>query len=316
MLALLAFLVVEAGRPQRRETLAELLWPDHDPRAARHSLSQALFCLRQLLDDSIDQPLLLLTRTSVQFAPATDHWVDVDAFQSLLNRRRRHHPSRGVLCVQCATSLQQAVELYRGDFLAQLSLPDAPEFDEWVLQCRAAFLHQTVGAMDDLIDYHDRRGELDEAASYARRQLALDPLREESHRHLMRLLARRGERGAALAQYEQCRQLLRDEMGVEPDAATTRLHQRLRDRVEGSSAAAPANARQPPRGELPDSPTPFVGRNTEVARLTELIFATKARLVTIVGPGGIGKTRLALQAAAPAVETFADGVVFVPLAGV
>jgi predicted ATPase/DNA-binding SARP family transcriptional activator len=316
VVALLAYLVVEASRPQRREALAALLWPDHDPTAARHSLSQALFCLRGLLADSAEQPLVLLTRQTVQLNLANEHQVDVIAFRDLLDRQRRHQHPAGQLCSQCAHWLRQAVELYRGDFLEQLAIPDAVDFDEWVLPRRTAFLDQVLTALDELIEYHGRRDEFAEATSYARRQLALDPYREESQRRLLSLLAQSGERGAALLQYERYRQLLRDELGIEPDAATTSLIQRIRDAAAGSPGASATPLQLARRYRLPVSLTPFVGRRTELARLTEQLFDASARLITLVGPGGIGKTRLALQAAAPASETFADGACFVPLAGV
>src|SRR6516225_3304549 len=94
VVALLALLAIGAGRPQRREALAALLWPDHDPLAARHSLSQAFFSLRRLVADSADQPLVLLTRQTVQLNLAGEHQVDVIAFRDLLDQRRRHqHPT-------------------------------------------------------------------------------------------------------------------------------------------------------------------------------------------------------------------------------
>ncbi len=319
VIALLAFLAVEAGRPQRRETLAALLWPDHDSRAARHSLSQALFRLRELVEDSADRPLLLATRNTVQFNRTVGHWVDVLAFQDLFDRRERHDHPAGQLCRGCARWLCEAVDLYRGDFLEQLSIPDAANFDEWVLPRRAAFRNQALHALTDLIEYHDRQGNLAEAGSYARRQLALDPYCEEAHRRLMSLLARGGDRSGALVHYERCRRLLRDELGVEPEAATTALFQRIRDNVEeGAESSRPSLAPVQPRSryELPRPLTPFVGRRAELARLSELLFESKARLITLTGPGGAGKTRLALQAVAPAVEALADGACFVPLAAV
>jgi predicted ATPase/DNA-binding SARP family transcriptional activator len=316
VIALLAFLAIGAGRPQRREALAALLWPEHDPAAARHSLSQALFSLRCLLADTADQPLVLLTRQTVQISLTSEHQVDAIAFRDLLDRRRCHQHPAGQLCSQCAHWLRQAVELYRGDFLEQLAIPDAVDFDEWVLPRRAAFLDQVLTGLDELIDFHHRRGELAEAISYARRQLALDPYREESQRRLLSLLAQSGERSAALLHYERYRQLLRDELGVEPDAATTGMFQRIRDNAEGTLGAPGVPPRQARRYHLPVSMTPFVGRRIEIARLTEQLLNVKARLTTLVGPGGVGKTRLALQAAAPASETLADGACFVPLAGV
>ena len=124
--------------------------------------------------------------------------------------------------------LAQAVELYRGDFLAGFALPDSAAFEEWALIRREQLHQQALDALDTLATAHERRGDAAALCRYARRQLALEPWREQAHRQLMRGLALSGDRGAALAQYEACRRVLAAELGIEPEVETTALYEQIR----------------------------------------------------------------------------------------
>ncbi len=198
--------------------------------------------------------------------------------------------------------MQQAIILYQGDFLAGFYVRDAPEFEEWMLAQRARYRELALHTLHTLAEHHLSRGEYGRAIDCATRLLALDAWREEAHRQLMLAQLRSGQRSAALAQYKVCRQLLSDELGVEPSPETTALFERIRD------------AR--PRIHLPTSTTPFVGRHHELAYLQHLLADPTCHLVTISGTGGSGKTRLALETAARAAHTFVHGVCFVSLAAV
>lgn len=136
----------------------------------------------------------------------------------------------------------------------------------------------------------------------------MDPVHEATHRHLMRLLARSGQRGEALAQYARCCRLLADELDTEPAPETTALYEQIE---AGAVTVTPVSTA--PRHNLPAQLTPFIGREAELEHLHDLL-ATR-RLVTLTGPGGIGKTRLVVEAAARQVANFAHGVFFVALAG-
>ena len=227
--ALLAYLAVEADRPHRRETLAGLLWPDHPQTAALNSLRQALFNLRQVMgDQEASPPMLFITRQTIQFNPKGDHWLDVAAFTQHLAANRQHAHLRHELCELCLRHLQQAAELYRGNFLEGLTPKDSLAFDEWAL-LRREWLHgQALDVFQRLADYHEGCGHHEQARQYALRQIELDPWREEAHQQLMRALALNGLRSAAMAQYETCRRILADELGVEPTPETTALYERIR----------------------------------------------------------------------------------------
>ncbi len=289
--ALLAYLAVER-RPQSRETLAALLWgglPDAD---ARNNLRQSLTHLRKLVG-----PYLLIDRENVAFHGAAPCTVDVDVFLKELQGGEKLSPSAR------SEHWHAACALYVGDFLAGFLVRDAPEFEEWLLAQRARYRELALHTLHSLTEQLTAQGEHGRAVESATRLLALDPWREETHRQVMRLKARTGQRSAALAQYEICRQMLERELGVEPAVETTALYERLKA------------AQRRPRHNLPGSLTGFVGREAEVALLLRRFADPAYRLVTLTGPGGIGKTRLAMRVAEALSETLINGAWFAPLSG-
>src|SRR5262245_43683772 len=157
-LALLAYLAVEQRHSHSRDTLLGLLWPEADEDAARNNLRVALADLRRLLGEG-DAPFLLASRHNVQFAPASDHALDVAAFSSLLAECRAHTHDAPANCDACMARLAQAVELYRGDFLAGFALPDSSEFEEWALVVREQLHQQVLDALDTLAVAYEHQGD-------------------------------------------------------------------------------------------------------------------------------------------------------------
>jgi predicted ATPase/DNA-binding SARP family transcriptional activator len=325
--ALLIYLAVEAAHPHSRDALAALLWPDMPGQAARTNLRQVLTTLRQAIgDESARPPFLLTTRETIQFNPASDHAMDLTAFKSLLVACETHIHRGMDTCRSCAWRRKEAIMLYRGEFLARFHIEDSAEYEEWAVLTRERLHQQALGALAGLTAYHERCGNFGDAQQFARRQIELDPWNEEAHQQLIRVLWLTGQRGAALAQYERCRQLLEAELGIEPAPETTALYERIRDGTtseeQGLSdevAAARGNAHtgklQPIRN-VPAPTTALIGRETDLVELGDLLENPACRLLTLVGEGGIGKTRLALAAAAEQAGGFADGAAFVPLAGI
>ncbi|HDQ71390.1 MAG TPA: tetratricopeptide repeat protein [Chloroflexi bacterium] len=308
--ALLAYLAVEKERAHRRDALAGLLWPDQPQDNARQSLRQALSHLRQAIagsDKENGQPFLLVTRQTIQFNAASEHCLDVAAFQSLVEACRNHQHRRLGGCLPCLRRLREMADLYRSHFLDQFFLSDSAVFEEWAVLQREWLRREVVEALIVLTNYHERRGEHEAARRYAQRQVTFEPWREEAHRQLMRIFAAGGQRSAALAQYETCRQTLAAELNVEPVAETQALYAAIREERPVEAAA---------RTTLPRAATPFVGRARELDEIAEMLANEGCRLVTIFGPGGIGKTRLALQVGEDQVGVFRDGVAFASLLNV
>lgn len=307
--ALLVYLAVGANREHSREALATLLWPELPGQAARTYLRQTLANLRDVFDDATP-PYLLITRDTLQFNPASQYDLDVTTFRALLAACAEHPHRRIDTCAICLSRLEQAVALYRGSFLDQFYLRDSAPFEEWAALTREALHDQAVRALMRLGAYYERRGAYAEVEHVARQQLALDPWREEAHQQLMRALVLSGQRSAALAQFERCRALLQAELGVTPAEETRVLYQQIQS---GAWLRTLAPAEPPQHSGLPASTTPLIGRTAELTALMEQLTTASCRMLTLVGPPGIGKTRLALALAQQIGDAFPDGVTFVDL---
>jgi predicted ATPase/DNA-binding SARP family transcriptional activator len=306
--ALLVFLASEGHEPHRRDALAGLLWPAEPNEAARNSLRQALHQLSHALGDA-DPSFLLTTPQTVQFNPACDYAVDVTEFTTVLQACETHRHRQRETCRACVARVQRAAALYHGDFLAEFFLKDSTAFEEWALVKREQLARSALSGLQHLAEYYARCGEFEGMEQAARRQIAIDPYHEEAHRQLMRALAGSGQRTAALAHFEAMCQMLIAELGAKPDRQTIALHTQIQ-----SDTLAPYTP--PPLRNWPFNPTSFVGRDTELAQIADYLQDPAVSLLTLVGPGGIGKTRLALQAAEREVQAFRNGACFVPLAEV
>jgi DNA-binding SARP family transcriptional activator len=299
------------GTGHSRSALAGLLWSDLPEATARANLRLVLTKLRRVLPDHLQ-----VTRQAVTLASDRPVWVDA------------LEVTRVAASGQDGGELLAAVRLCRGEFLEGFGVPGAPLFDEWMAGRRAAVRADMLAVMDRAVTLARDRGDGATGVEVGRRMVELEPLHEEAHRALMWFLATGGQRSAALAQYETCRYVLGEELGAEPSAATVAL----RDEIAGAGGftgletprpdeATRADATVAPRTAAvatPDLPLPLttlVGREPELARLRDLLDDPTCRLVTLVGPGGIGKTRLALEVAAAREDRHPDGVVFVSFVG-
>jgi predicted ATPase/DNA-binding SARP family transcriptional activator len=307
--ALLVYLAVEAGRPHRRQALAGLLWPGRPERAARKYVRNALSNLRQAIGDRhAEPPYLLITRETIQFNRASDHWLDVETFTACVAAKDSPRPAGQPREAQNIDRLEEAVALYRAGFLEGFGLKDSAEFEDWSLLVRERLQREVMGAFSRLAEYCEARGAYERASEYGWRQVTLEPWQEEAHQRLMRLLALSGRRATALAQYRTCCRVLREELGIEPSTETTLLYERIK------SGELDQQVEKRKLCNLPVPLIPLVGREKELAEIADLLQDPGCRLLTLTGPGGCGKTRLALEAAARQVDAFPHGVHFVSLA--
>ncbi|MGC9394775.1 MAG: AAA family ATPase [Anaerolineae bacterium] len=309
VMALLAYLAV-TGRCHQREALATLLWPEYDPSSARADLRRTLSVLnRELGGDGV-----LADRETAQLNPELELSLDVTAFQQTLAACETHaHPATEV-CPACVPLMEQAVALYRDDFLAGFTLDDSAAFDEWQFFQTEGLRDALAGALTRLVEWYSGRGEsgLEQAIAYARRWLSLDPLHEPAHRHLIMLYAQSGQRSAALRQYRQCVRLLEEELGVAPIEESTQLYEHIRaERGHLPQADIPPTPPLP----HPSTPTPlqlpaflsdeappvtvkepvFVAREQELARLhgyLDAAMAGQGQVAFVTGGPGRGKTAL------------------------
>ena len=310
--ALLAYLAL-AGAPQPRQKLLGLLWGHLPEEKARANLRHTLWHLRTRFPGEI--PLIETTQQTVAFNRQAGCRVDVAEFEACLENEGQMGNAQGSPQNRYAL-LGQALDLYEGDLLEGLYIDDSPGYDEWLIVERERLRALAVQALQRLVGYYLSWGEYEAGIHYARRLLGMEPWQEEAHRQLMRLLLLSGQRSAALAQYETCRQALAEELGVEPAPETQALVETIRQSGE-AAGAAPAGGGRPGLAHLPPQTTPFVGREGELARLAQLLGDPACRLISLVGPGGIGKTRLAVRfCTGDLALSFPDGIFFVPLVGV
>ncbi len=288
--ALLAYLAVERQQSHHRDVLADLLWPTSSNALA--SLRDALSNLRRVLDDrDADAPIIRVVADTLQL-DAGQLRLDVMEFAELAPEMSEE-------------ALEQAIALYRGDFLDGFALSGCPDFEAWVLLHRESYRRQILNVLYRLTTFRLQRGDYAQAQASARRQLTLDGYNEDAHRQLLRALAFDGQRNRALAHHATYAEMLGKDLGVAPDIRTTALYQRIRDRrLQPHSQPAPANI-------LSDDAMPFVGREAEIARLEAALQqaqrgAGQVRFVT--GEAGSGKTML-VQAFAHRVLARADDIV-------
>ena len=324
----LLFYLAMTERRQTRSLLAALLWGDVAESAARTSLRKTLVNLRQAVGDFLE-----IDRQGVGFLSGDSYWIDVAEFEAGVGEPSSSSSSSSGAPVDIQR-LEAALALYQGDFLTGFYVRNAPEFESWLTVEQARLRELATQGLSTLVLHYSQQGQFEQAIVFGRRLLQLEPWREETQRDLMQLLAQTGQRSAALAQYEICRQVLDDELGVEPDIETTALYERIRRgefkrereaQLPTSGGATPVSVSAPSSPlihNLPAQPTPFVGRERELSDIVRRLTDPDCRLLTLVGPGGIGKTRLALRVAQDilardGVETlFADGIFFVSLAAV
>ena len=298
--SLLAYLAIESGRAHARERLAAFFWPEMAPADALRNLRQAIYALRIALGDG-DDALLHVTRTEMRLAGAPLVACDVTRF-------RRH---------LAADELAGAVALYHGDLLAGFDSGSAP-LDAWLATVREQCHCQALDALETLAERALAAGDWDGARRFAQRQLAFEAWREVAHGQLMRALAMAGDRSAALAQFDACREILAAELGVLPGEAVTQLHAQIQSGALRADAAPADAIVTAVRHNLPPRDGPLFGRDADIDRITGLLARADCRLVTIAGPGGIGKTRLGRALAWHFVDRglFADGVYFVDVTAI
>lgn len=315
--ALLAYLALH-DQEHHRDALAALFWPEQGETQARGSLRRALWSLRQALgEDSFNGD-----KQTVRFHPPPGWVVDVQQFQQMVAAGSTTTPHTN----DQIEKLRVAVTLYGADFLAGFTLPDCPAFDEWQFFTAERLRRQLADALQQVMAWDSSRQAYPAAIEAAQRWLTLDPLHEPAHRRLMELYTWSGQPTAALRQYESCKRLLDAELGVPPEPETEQLYTAIRSnrlppakpvsaRVETNNAPAVAI---PPRYSLPRPVLPLCGRMVELAELDLIMVDRGERLLTITGPGGMGKTRLALAVAERHLraQRFRDGACFVALAAI
>ena len=280
--SLFALLVMDRGVRHPRERLADRFWPDLPPARARRRLSHTLWQIQDALGELPgDVQYLEATPDALAFSAEAACWVDVEEFERRFDELRERRAD-GRTRARDLPDLEQVVELYRGEFLSG-------HYEAWVVDEQERLQQRYLEALTLLIAVAKGQGAYDDALLYARRLTNQDPLREDGHREVMRLSMLLGRTADAIRQFERCREVLAEELGTEPAAATVQLYERIiRQRDLGGVEPLPDPSPFPER-------LPLVGRererSTSVAMLDRAL-AGRGGCVLVEADPGVGKTRL------------------------
>ncbi len=295
--ALAAYLTL-TGIPHSREHLADLFWPEYDRDKSRASLRRTL----SVMTNALGKFWLKIDRDMIEFAPHEDLWVDVTGFRQLI--------AQSVGGVDAMAALEKAAEIYQNKFMAGFSIGEAPDFEDWQFDQSEELCREAIGVRERLADKCMSQMDFPGAVTHARNWVGLDSLNEAAHRQLILAYRKNGQSGNALRQYEKCKDLLQRELDVQPHEKTTALATKIKTSFHDASPSF-----FPVKMNLPAQSTPFVGRKEDINALMGRMIDPKIRLLTLTGPGGIGKTRLAVEAASALADQFSQRVFFIPLAG-
>ncbi|HRQ40596.1 MAG TPA: BTAD domain-containing putative transcriptional regulator [Chloroflexota bacterium] len=300
-ISLLAYLLLHRHTAVSRQYLAFTLWPDSSDSQARANLRNLFYTLRQTLPNA--DAYLVADSMTLQWRADASYTLDVAEFEAALAAAKT-----AVSDTDKLHWLETAVSTYTGDLLPG-------NYEDWIIPRREALRQAYQEALHQLVYLLEQSGHFRAAARYGQTLIQHDPLDETTYVQLMRLQALSGDRAGVRRVYEQCVTALRRELDVEPGPATQAAYEELM-RLEASAPPVPTPETRPAQlrpSPLPVPATPFIGREAELAHLAERLADPTCRLLTIVGPGGIGKTRLALQTAVGHQPVFTDGVVWVSL---
>jgi predicted ATPase/DNA-binding SARP family transcriptional activator/tetratricopeptide (TPR) repeat protein len=297
--SLLAFLLLHPEQ-HNRDQLATLFWGDSTDAQARHSLRTAISTVRQL----VSADLLLTDRDHVQLNPNFPLWTDLDELFDLENEF--DYTNRDLLHARLA--------LWQGELLAGF-------YDEWITVEREHYGTRLIKLFLQVTQNLRAASEYEQAIAVAQRLLTIDPANEYAHQHLMFCYVASGDRPAALRQYELCERALADELDASPLPETVALYHWIKQ-YDGDGASSAAKITN-----LPIPLSSFVGRTRETAEIKRLLTVSlrqngkngsdkkgTVRLLTLMGAGGSGKTRLAIQTATDLIDSFDHGVWWVELA--
>ncbi|MGC4192417.1 MAG: BTAD domain-containing putative transcriptional regulator, partial [Thermomicrobiales bacterium] len=303
--AVLVLLLGTPGHRLARDQVLESIWTDRDVDSSLNSLYKALHALRRTLEPGLSSGrssrYIETTGETIALIPHDGMWVDVDLFMAALARIATEDKTAQ------RTNLQAAADLYRGDFLAD------DLYADWPIPRREALRTSWQRSALALAHADLEQGEPLASLGHLESLVADDPTFEEAHRAIMRAYLAAGQRGSALQQYERCRLALAQELAIDPDPETMELlgvARRVPLPDQDLAGASPAFF------NVPTPPTRTIGRTVEITAVTELLVQEGVRLVSVVGTGGVGKTRLALEIAPRMTSRFPDGIAFVPLAAI
>jgi non-specific serine/threonine protein kinase len=291
--SLFAYLILAAGISHRREKLAGILWPDSLEETARDNLRHALWRMRKVLPSKTKTEYILADDMSIAFNASAEYWLDAEKLEKLS---------------ETASSDESMIVLseYQGELLPGF-------YDEWVVSEREHLSSVFEHHMARLMALLEKENRWLDILEWAERWIKLGQKPEPAYRALMTAHAAKGDMSKVAATYERCVQSLKG-FGIEPSEQTKELYANLKSGKETPRIAS-VTIKPVVKEATPNIPVPltsFIGRQKELKEIEMLL--SSSRLLTLTGPGGVGKTRLAIQTANVSIKKFKDGVVWIGLA--
>ena len=286
--ALLVYIAFE-NRPVNRNFLATLLWPECSQESASTSLRVALTALRKSFGDYLE-----ITRDTVWFKPEANWWFDLHELNAYL----------------ASGKIEKALAVYHGDFLTGFQIMDSLPFEAWQTGIQTQVNRKVVDALQDSVDIAISTGDVGTGLAHVNKLIEIDPLNEGGYQRCMLLHSLNNDTPSALAQFGKCANVLRNELGVRPSEETQSIYNKI---IKGETSIDFRSTKQ--KIYLPVLQTNFVGRKTELFQISKLLRDRNCHLLTLTGPGGVGKSRLAVECAKLIVDEFSEGVTFISFDG-
>ncbi len=321
--ALLAYLAMEQSKTLNKETIADLFWGEMPPRNSLRNLRLTTHRLKVAFQneakDNTALNILLSQRNIVQLDPSLRLWIDAVEFERILQGCFSHPHVDISQCQSCADQIEKATLLYRGNFLDGLQINASIQFDEWLVVYREKYFRLMIDALSILAKHYLNRAGMstvrverqlfyEKSLTLSRQIIQMEPWNEPAHQMIMEALAQTDRIVDVVTQYRLCCHILAEEFNLEPGLATTQLFQELTaNHKANTTLLIPRHV----KGNIRPASTPFVDRQMQVEKLRKLLFLY--RWITLVGEGGIGKTRLAQHAAQGLESRFDGGIWMIPL---
>jgi len=310
--ALLVYLAVETPKVFRRSHLAGLLWCELSEKRALHNLRQTLYQLKKTWNEiEEDQELLLIDQDTITIHPRLDLWVDVLAFEEKFynaTRFMKDHSHFNHLDIQL---LKNAMALFRGPFLDRFEINDTPLFNEWETFQRERTSQMFVQGLNILIDYYIQRGDFSTAGRLSDQMIEITPWDESAYAKSMQLYAAGKFWHMASGKFQKLRTYLKENFAEDPQPSIQNLNNEILNlSIKGEAFQF---IDQTINNNLPEFSSSFVGRGDELLALSGMIADPNVHLISLIGIGGIGKTRLAIEVGSLFTGLFKDGVYYIPL---
>ena len=286
---ILTYLAIEGGS-HHRNYLAAMFWPESPENKALTSLRVVLTELRKAAGE-----YLSINRTDVCLLPESDVYLDVYDLEKLLKQRK----------------ILEALDLYHGDLLTGIYIPGSVEFENWHRWESERIRILVTEQLEDSIKNSISLSRYQDAEELSRRLIKMDPINELGNKYYAIALALSGHRSAAVKHIQSFKKILWEELGIEPPREFIGIQECI---SEGDLGSLEFSLK--PRHNLPVQQTSFIGRVDGLLQLSAYITNPDCRLISIIGPGGIGKTRLAIRSIEANIHHFPDGAFFVPLESV